>query len=110
DAGWRAAMKRRGLSDQEIELVQVDPFSAGYFDREVERGRRLVSGVSYWRADLKDNGYAHPIEGVVALVDLIENKVVHLVDEPEIVPIPKKSRNYDRASIPKIPDDVKPPD
>ena len=49
DAGWRRAMKRRGLSNKEIELVQVDPFSAGYFDRAVERGRRLVSAVSYWR-------------------------------------------------------------
>jgi len=110
DAGWRSAMKRRGLGDADIELVQVDPFSAGYFDREVEKGRRLVSAVSYWRKDAKDNGYAHPIEGVVALVDLIENRVVHLVDEPDIVPIPKRSRNYDRASIPRTRDDVRPLD
>ena len=103
-------MKRRGLDDKDIELVQVDPFSAGYFDREVEKGRRLVSAVSYWRKDLKDNGYAHPIEGVVALVDLIENRIVHLVDEPDIIPIPKKSRNYDRASIPQTRNDVKPLD
>ena len=60
DADWRRAMKRRGLDDEDIELVQVDPFSAGYFDREVEKGRRLVSAVSYWRKDIKDNGYAHP--------------------------------------------------
>jgi primary-amine oxidase len=110
DADWRRAMKRRGLNDEDIELVQVDPFSAGYFDREVEKGRRLVSAVSYWRKDIKDNGYAHPIEGVVALVDLIENRIVHLVDEPDIVPIPKKSRNYDRASIPQTRKDVKPLD
>jgi primary-amine oxidase len=110
DAGWRSAMQRRGLNDDDIELVQVDPFSAGYFDREVEKGRRLVSAVSYWRKDAKDNGYAHPIEGVVALVDLIENRVVHLVDEPDIVPIPKRCRNYDRASIPRTREDVKPLD
>ena len=41
DADWRRAMTRRGLNDEDIELVQVDPFSAGYFDREVEKGRRL---------------------------------------------------------------------
>jgi primary-amine oxidase len=110
DAAWRHAMKRRGLTDADIDLVQVDPFSAGYFDRNVEKGRRLVSGVSYWRRDLKDNGYAHPIEGVVALVDLIENKVVHLVDEPDIVPIPSKSRNYDRSSIPNTRGNIKPLD
>src|SRR5262249_27628602 len=98
DAGWRHAMTRRGLSDDEIALVQVDPFSAGYFAREVEQGRRLVSAVSYWRADPKDNGYAHPIEGVVALVDLIESRVVHLVDEPERVPNPKTKPNYKREA------------
>jgi primary-amine oxidase len=48
DAGWRRAMQRRGLTDKDIDLIQVDPFSAGYFDREVEKGRRLVSAVSYW--------------------------------------------------------------
>ena len=110
DSGWRRAMERRGLTEKDIELVQVDPFSAGYFDREVEKGSRLVSAVSYWRKDIKDNGYAHPIEGVVALVDLIEDKVVHLVDEPDIVPIPQRSRNYDRASIPLTRGDVKPLD
>ena len=110
DAAWRRAMTRRGLSDAEIELVQVDPFSAGYFNREVEKGRRLVSAVSYWRKDAKDNGYAHPIEGVVALVDLIEDRVVQLVDEGEIIPIPKRSRNYDQASIPKTRGDIKPLD
>jgi len=108
--GWRHAMTRRGLSDAEIELVQVDPFSAGYFNREVEKGRRLVSAVSYWRKDAKDNGYAHPIEGVVALVDLIEDRVVQLVDETDIVLIPKRSRNYDRDSIPNMRGDVEPLD
>src|SRR5882757_1919586 len=32
DPGWRAAMLRRGLSEKDIELVQVDPFSSGFFD------------------------------------------------------------------------------
>jgi primary-amine oxidase len=108
--GWRAAMKRRGLTDKDIELVQVDPFSAGYFDREVEKGRRLVSAVSYYRDDVKDNGYAHPIEGVVALVDLNEGKVVDLVDEPEVIPIPRRKRNYNRAAYPKRRTTVKPLD
>jgi primary-amine oxidase len=110
DPGWRTAMKRRGLSDDEIALVQVDPFSAGFFDREVERGRRLVSAVSYWREHEQDNGYSHPIEGVVALVDLIEGKVVNLVDEKEIVPIPKVKRNYHRAAYPNTRSDLKPLD
>ncbi|MFM2423262.1 MAG: tyramine oxidase [Pseudomonadota bacterium] len=110
DAGWRKAVKRRGLTDKDIELVQVDPFSAGYFNRDVEKGRRLVSAVSYYRAGPKDNGYAHPIEGVVALVDLIEEKVVDLVDEKEVVPIPKTKRSYHREDLPKPRTSLKPLD
>jgi primary-amine oxidase len=110
DAGWLNAMRRRGLTDAEIALVQVDPFSAGFFDREVERGRRLVSAVSYWREAEKDNAYAHPIDGVVALVDLIEGKVVDLVDEEETIPIPKTKRNYNRESWPDTRKDIKPLD
>ncbi len=110
DANWRKAVKRRGLTDADIDLVQVDPFSAGYFDREVEKGRRLVSAVSYYRAGPKDNGYAHPIEGVVALVDLIEEKVVQLVDDPEVIPIPKKKRNYHREDLPPPRASLKPLD
>jgi primary-amine oxidase len=64
DKGWRAALKLRGLSDSDIENVQVDPISAGYFGVDGEKGRRLLRATSYYREDLKDNGYAHPIEGV----------------------------------------------
>lgn len=110
DAGWRKAIKRRGLTDKDIELVQVDPFSSGYFNREIEKGRRLVSAVSYYRGGPKDNGYAHPIEGVVALVDLIEEKVVDLADEKDVVPIPKTKRNYHREDLPAPRRTVKPLD
>jgi primary-amine oxidase len=110
DSAWRRAVMRRGLSEAELELVQVDPFSSGFFDRDFERGRRIVRAVSYWREHLKDNAYAHPIEGLVAVVDLIAEKVVDLVDEPEIVPIPKKKRNYHRNDLPPPRTDLKPLD
>ena len=110
DPAWRRAVMRRGLSEAELELVQVDPFSSGFFDRDFERGRRIVRAVSYWREHLKDNAYAHPIEGLVAVVDLIAEKVVDLVDEPEIVPIPKKKRNYHRHDLPAPRADLKPLD
>lgn len=94
DPGWRKAMYRRGLTDKDIELVQVDPFSSGFFDFEYEHGARIVRAVSFFREHLQDNGYAHPIEGVVAVVDLIGGKVLDLTDEDPIVPIPRKKRNY----------------
>ena len=81
DEGWRNAIKRRGLTDEDIKLVQVDPFSAGNFGFPLEAGKRVVRAVSYYRESLKDNAYSHPIEGVVAVVDLIGKRVLQLVDD-----------------------------
>ncbi|MCM2397013.1 primary-amine oxidase [Rhizobium sp. S95] len=108
DPRWIAAVKKRGITDEDIPLVQIDPFSSGYFGRDFEKGRRIVRAVSYWREDIRDNGYAHPIEGVVAVVDLIENRVVDLVDDEKVVPVPKKKRNYGRETFPETRKDLKP--
>ncbi|SDQ56693.1 primary-amine oxidase [Paraburkholderia fungorum] len=99
DEAWRVAIMKRGLSEKDLERVQVDPFSAGAFDRENENGRRLVRCVSYYRETLTDNGYAHPIEGVMAVVDLLEKKVIELVDDGRIIPIPRAKHNYDTPSL-----------
>lgn len=108
DPAWRAAVARRGLSAAEIDLVQVDPFSAGHFGYAAEAGRRCVRAVAYYREQPNDNGYAHPIEGLVAVVDLNREEIVTLVDEPVIVPIPRKKRNYEAKDLPAPRTDLKP--
>jgi len=108
DPRWIAAVKKRGITDEDIPLIQIDPFSSGYFGREFEKGKRIVRAVSYWREDIRDNGYAHPIEGVVAVVDLITNRVVDLVDDEKIIPVPRKKRNYGRETFPELRPDLKP--
>lgn len=108
DKTWRFAMQRRGLTENEIDLVQVDPFSAGYFGHDIEHSKRIVRAVSYYREHFLDNGYAHPIEGVVAIVDLINERVLELIDDGKCVPIPKKKRNYHRDSIKQTRADLKP--
>ncbi|MFL9960894.1 primary-amine oxidase [Paraburkholderia sediminicola] len=99
DEAWRVAVMKRGLSERDLERVQVDPFSAGCFDRDNENGRRLVRCVSYYRETLTDNGYAHPIEGVLAVVDLLERKVIELIDDGRVIPIPRAKHNYDTPSL-----------
>ncbi len=108
DEGWRDAVKRRGLTDEDIKLVQVDPFSAGNFGFPLEKGRRVVRAVSYYRAARTDNAYSHPIEGLVAVVDLIDKRVLELVDDEVVVPIPKKKHNYDNESLGTPRQDLKP--
>ena len=108
DEGWRNAVKRRGLTDEDIKLVQVDPFSAGNFGFTLEKGRRVVRAVSYYRAARTDNAYSHPIEGLVAVVDLIAKRVLQLVDDEVVVPVPKKKHNYDSESLGTPRQDLKP--
>lgn len=110
DPRWIAAVKKRGITDEDIPLVQIDPFSSGYFGLEFEKGQRIVRAVSYWREDIRDNGYSHPIEGVVAVVDLVKNKVVDLVDDEKIIPVRKKKRNYGQEAFPETRQGLKPLD
>ncbi|ODT47138.1 primary-amine oxidase [Devosia sp. 63-57] len=108
NADWRAALKRRGLTDAEIDLVQVDPISPGYFDFEPYKGRRILRAVTYYRAYEKDNAYAHPVEGLVAVVDLIEGAIISLEDDGRNVPIPRKQYNYETAALGAPRTDLKP--
>jgi primary-amine oxidase len=92
DEGWRAAMARRGITD--LDLVRPCPLSAGAFDLAGEEGRRLLRVLSFLQNRPSDHCWAHPIDGVVAYVDLIEKRVIELIDD-ELLPIPAEEGNFD---------------
>lgn len=92
DAGWRAAMARRGITD--LDQVRPCPLSAGNFAISSERGRRMVHVLSFLANRPEDHCWAHPIDGVVAYVDLIRREVVELIDH-ELLPIPAEEANHD---------------
>lgn len=106
DPQWQAAMGRRGLTD--FDHIQVDPWSAGYYNLPGEEGRRVVRGLSYYNAG-SVNPYARPIEGVVAYVDLNTRKVLKLVDTG-VVPVPKATADIDEHSVGQLRRNVKPLD
>jgi len=78
DPDWLAAMERRGITD--IDRVQIDPWPTGNFDRDIEEGRRITRCLSYYRQEPSDNGYARPIEGVLATVDAARGIVLDVAD------------------------------
>ena len=102
---WRDAMERRGVTD--VDQVQVDPWSAGNFGIEAEQGKRLVRAAAHLRTRPTDNGWAHPVEGIVALVDLDAREVVQIV-EGDVVPIPSASGNFDAETCGPVRSDLKP--
>ncbi len=91
DPGWRGAMLRRGITD--FETVQIDPWPTGNYDNPAEEGRRIVRCLCYYREQPQDNGYARPIEGVLATVDAARGEVLETVDLG-VVPLPAGRGSY----------------
>jgi primary-amine oxidase len=95
DPEWRQAMTRRGITD--FQSVQIDAWSAGYYGFPDEENARMVRALSYYRGKYK-NPYAHPIEGVVAYVNLNTKKVQKLVDTG-VVPVVTSNSDLDESSV-----------
>ena len=100
DAGWQAAMRRRGVQD--FEHVQIDPWPAGgYQHPSIPAGHRCHRAVSFLRENKTDNGYARPVQGLIAHVDLTAGRVAHLEDHGD-TPFPPEHGRYDAASQPRL--------
>ena len=95
DAGWQAAMKKRGITD--VSKVWVDAWANGTFTPKGQQGARLLRAVSYWQ-DGAANFYGRPIEGVTAVVNMNTEKVVELIDTG-VVPIATATQEFDEKSI-----------
>jgi primary-amine oxidase len=98
DPDWQAAMVRRGITD--FDKVQIDPWPTGNFGNPLEDGKRVARCLSYYREKPSDNGYARPIEEVLALVDAARGVVLEVLDTG-VVPLPEDPGNY-------RPEDVQP--
>ena len=102
-----AAMERRGITN--MDLVCVDPWSAGSFGGPEEEGRHISHTFVWIRNSPADHQYAHPVEGVNAVVDVKTLEVLR-VDDYGIVPVPEAPGNYAEEFQETTRDDLKPID
>ena len=105
DPGFQAALRKRGITDPD--LVMVDPWSAGYYGYEDEEGRRLALTRNFLRSGPNDNGYARPIEGLSALVDLNKMEIMR-IDDYGVIPLPPNPGNYAAEFVQEFRQDLKP--
>jgi primary-amine oxidase len=105
DPRFRAALAKRGIAD--FENVQVDPWSAGNYGLPDEEGRRLCHTFCWYRSEKNDNPYAHPIEGLCAVVDLDRAEVLR-IDDHGPADVPREDRNYAARYRTVYRNDVKP--
>ncbi|WP_264428456.1 hypothetical protein [Halomonas qaidamensis] len=92
---YKEALRRHGIED--TDKVAGTPLTVGYFDGEdgLEQESRLLKVVSY--LDVGDGNYwAHPIENLVAVVDLENNNILKIEDE-SVVPMPMTPRSMREA-------------
>lgn len=90
DAGWRSAMARRGYTA--FDAVFCAPLAAGNLGDPAEAGRRLVRVACFDRAGTR-NVWARPIEGLIAVVDLDEGRVLRLFDRGP-VPVSREAGEF----------------
>ena len=107
DPGWRAAMSARGLSDQQIDLAFLHLWPTGNFGHKWETEHRILKGIVYLRDTPEDNAYGRPVEGLIAVVDLLEHRVLEVIDEPSPPPASSSLRfDHDHGGPPR--QDLKP--
>lgn len=101
---FAGVLKKHGITD--TKKVITTPLTVGYFDGKdgLEHDARLLKVVSY--LDVGDGNYwAHPIENLVAVVDLEQKKIIKIEEGP-VVPVPLAARSYDGRD--RVAADIKP--
>jgi primary-amine oxidase len=95
DERWLAALTARGL---DVAQVRVAPLSAGVFEYPEEEGRRILRGLAFRQDHPTDHAWAHPIDGLVAYVDVMSKTVDQVIDLGP-VPVPEESGNFDDPAV-----------
>ena len=104
---WVAGLRRRGIDNSA--QVQIDPWPAGNFGLDLEDGRRISRCIAFLRESPTDNGYARPIEGLVAFFDMGANEVIEVQDHG-LVPLPPERGSYLPADVGPARTDLRPLD
>ncbi len=107
DPRFIAALEKRGITD--LSLVCVDPWSTGSFGIPGEREKRLIQTFAWVRSKPHDNQYAHPIEGLSAIIDINAGEVLS-VDDKGPWTISKEDGNYAARFQKSWRSDIKPID
>ncbi|MFC4113309.1 primary-amine oxidase [Nonomuraea zeae] len=91
DAGWAGALARRGIDDPAT--VYLAALSAGHFGLPKEEGRRVARVLAHLMPTPESLPWAHPVDGLVAYVDLVKGEILEIVDTgPQ--PVPAEPGDY----------------
>ena len=93
DPRWQEAMRKRGVTD--FSLTMVDPWASSWTGPEDDASnRRIARPLTFVRSAPGENGYARPVEGLICEVDLDAREVLEVIDHG-VVPLPPAPGNYE---------------
>ena len=100
DPRWAQAMRARGIRD--VNRVVTMSWTAGHFGLPGTEHGRIVRVVPYY-AGAGQNLYAHPVEGVVAHVNLTTRKILDFLDVDRDAPVSHENADLNpRAGRPPV--------
>ncbi len=91
DAGFHAAMAKRGITD--MDLVTIDAWTAGNYGDPIESDHRIIRALVWVHDGPGDNHYARPIDGLMVIADLTDMTVLRIDDE-RVLPVPDESSEW----------------
>jgi primary-amine oxidase len=98
DPRWAQAMRAHAIRD--VNRVVTMSWTAGYFGLPGTEQGRVVRVVPYY-SGAGQNLYAHPVEGVVAHVNLTTRKILDFLDVDRDAPVSRENADLNpRASRP----------
>lgn len=93
DPRWREALRRRGIDDPDLAMIDVWP--SGYTGPadDPRSAPLLCRPLTFMRSAPGEHGYARPVEGLIVTFDLDAMRVLEVADHG-IVPLPPTAGNY----------------
>ncbi|HEY1338334.1 MAG TPA: hypothetical protein VGF59_12525, partial [Bryobacteraceae bacterium] len=95
DPRWRAALRARGINNPD--RIVTEAWAAGYFGLPGTAGPRIVRVLSF-DGGQGSNYDGHPVEGLVAHVNLTTGRVIDLLDTARDVPVSRENFDLDPRS------------
>ena len=104
---YAEALAKRGIKSAKD--VVANPLTVGYFDGKdgLKHEDRLLKVVSYRNHESDGNFWAHPIENLVAVVDLEKRKVLK-IEDGGVIPVPMAATPYDGRGARRLTEPPKP--
>jgi primary-amine oxidase len=102
------ALRRRGISDMDLVLIDTWAYGAHLLPEEYA-GRRLGWADVWYRKDAGSSPYANPVSGLHLIVDLNRMELLEVEDQ-DSVPEPETMGEYVPGLVPgqRLRDDIKP--